>query len=239
MKKMLLAGAALLFAGALIAATVMTDDFDYGATPGNLTAVTANWTAHSGAGVGPVGYQTTGLSMAGYAYAGTGGAATISTTGSEDVNRTYAVQADVYVSALVNISAGGTGTYFLHLKDPGTNYRARVYARDSGGNLQFGLSNLGTGIYSTTNFAYNTTYLVVVRYDGNTNTATLHVLTNVPATEPVTPLMTATDSTALLTMQGVALRQAAGGPAAVIDGIRVGNTWAETVPVELQSLSAE
>ena len=242
MKSLLMSGAlALAVAGpAYGLAPLMTDDFDYGATAGNLTALTANWVAHSGT-TGFVGYQTSTLSLAGYTFGGTGGAATIdNVAGAEDVSRSIggAQAGDIYFSALVNISASSTGNYFLHFKNATTTFRCKVFAQDSGGNLRFGLtSSANTGVYSTTNFSYNTTYLLVLHYNGTSGLTALHVLTTVPATEPA-PLLSETDGTPQSTMEAVAIRQssgAAGTPTAVIDGIRVGTTWNDILPVELMN----
>ena len=66
------------------------ENFDYGATAGNLTAVSSgSWTAHSGAGNGPIGYATTSLTMVDYPSINVGGSLTMSSSGSEDVNHTF------------------------------------------------------------------------------------------------------------------------------------------------------
>ncbi len=212
-------------------AILLNDNFDYGTTAGNLTTVSAgNWISHSGTS-GFVGYTTTSLSMTGYGSSGVGGAATISTTGVEDVNRSFTNQTSgtVYFAALVNVSSAGTGgAYFLHLKDSGTvNFRARVFARNDGGILRFGLSDSSTGTYSTANFNYTTTYLLVAKYNVGTGNTALYVLDTFSATEPTTALITTTGTAQ--SVQGVALRQSSGGPTAIIDGVRVANTWAEVV----------
>ncbi|MBK9964595.1 MAG: hypothetical protein IPP07_06710 [Holophagales bacterium] len=207
MKGLLMSGAlALAVAGpAYGLAALLTDDFSYGVTAGNLTTITTNWTAH-GAGAGWVGYQASTLSLSGYTFGGTGGAATIAAAGSEDINRAFGAQSgDIYVSALMNFSAAGTGSYFFHLKDATTNFRARVFAQNVGGALRFGLHSTSTGTYSPTDFAFNTTYLVVVHYNGTTGATDLWVLTTVPATAP-TPLLSQTDATILATMEGIAIR---------------------------------
>ncbi len=242
MKGLLMSGAlALAVAGpAYGLAALLTDDFSYGVTAGNLTTITTNWTAHSGAGAGWVGYQASTLSLSGYTFGGTGGAATIAAAGSEDINRAFGAQSgDIYVSALMNFSAAGTGSYFFHLKDATTNFRARVFAQNVGGALRFGLHSTSTGTYSPTDFAFNTTYLVVVHYNGTTGATDLWVLTTVPATAP-TPLLSQTDATILATMEGIAIRQAgATGPTGVIDGVRVCTTWVDLLPVELMNFEVK
>jgi uncharacterized repeat protein (TIGR01451 family) len=214
-------------------ALLLDDNFSYGSTPGNLTTVSGGiWVAHSGAGSGPVQYITSGLSMPGYGSSGVGGAATISTAGSEDVNRSFANQTSgtVYFAALVNVSQAQTGDYFLHLKDAGTNFRARVFVQDDGGILRFGLGTTGAATYSTADFAYNKTYLVVARYEVTTGNTALYVLDVPTPTEPGTPLVYLAGS-GTQAVQAIAIRQGSSGqrPAATIDGIRVGNTWEEAI----------
>jgi hypothetical protein len=96
---------------------LLEENFDYGATPGNLVAVSAgNWVSHSGT-TGPVLYITASLSMPKYGSSGIGGAAVISTTGVEDVWRSFITQTSgtVYYAALVQVvTATTTGDYFLH-----------------------------------------------------------------------------------------------------------------------------
>ncbi len=212
---------------------LLIENFDYGGTAGNLTTVSGgNWAAHSGTGY-PVQYIITSLSMPGYGSSGVGGAATFANgSGSrEDVNRTFVTQSSgvVYYAALVKLSAADTtGNYFLHLKDATTGFRARIFARDSGsGQLRFGFSNTSTGAYATDDFAYNTTYLLVAKFDTTNGNAALYVLDAYSATEPDTPLLTATGTG--LGIQAIAIRQDAGALTGVIDGIRVANTWADAV----------
>ncbi len=217
-------------AEAITMAPLWADDFDYGSTNGDLTAVSGgNWVNHSG-GSPMVQYVSTGLSMPGYGSSGVGGAAKILTTGSEDVNRSFGNQTTgtLYFAALVNISQAGAGTYFLHLKDATTGFRTRVYAQDSSGALRFGLSNTSTGTYSTTNFSYNSTYLVVAKYNVTSGDTALFVLDAPVATEPATPLLTET-GTGAFAVQAVAIRQGSGGPTAIIDGVRVAYTWEDAI----------
>jgi hypothetical protein len=153
---------------ALMSTLLVAENFDYGNIPGDLTTVSSGaWVAHSGAGSGPVQYITASLSMPGYGSSGVGGAATISTGGAEDVHRPFADQTSepVYFSALVNVSTAQTGDYFFHLSNAGTLFRARIFVRDSAGNLQYGLGTTSTATYSADNFDYDTTYLVVGKYD--------------------------------------------------------------------------
>ena len=214
---------------------LLAENFDYGDTPGTLVAVSAgNWVSHSGT-LGPVMYITTSLSMPKYGSSGIGGAAVISTAGVEDVNRSFVTQTSgtVYYAALVRvISATTTGDYFLHLKDPGTNFRASIFVKESSGAIQFGLGvTSALSAYSSALFSYDTTYLVVAKYRNETPpSAALYVLTAPVPTEPATPLVSATGGTTV-PIRAIAIRQGAVNqrPAAIIDGIRVATTWEEVI----------
>jgi len=218
-------------AEAITMTPLWAEDFDYGSTLGNLTTVSAGtWVNHSGT-AGFVTYDpAAGLSMPGYGSSGVGGAATIAASGAEDVNRGFTNQTSgtVYVATLVEVSAAGAGAYFLHLKDAGTfNFRARVFAKSDAGILRFGLGDTSTGTYSTANFSFNTTYLLVIKFDTTTGNTTLYVLDSSSATEPTAPLLSMAGTAQAV--EALAIRQASGGPTAIIDGVRVANTWEDAI----------
>jgi len=245
----LLLGLAAVVAVAVIFATpqrtaqaqstlLLEENFNYGDTPGTLVAVSAgNWVSHSGT-TGPVLYITTSLSMPKYGSSGIGGAAAISTTGVEDVWRSFVTQTSgtVYYAALVQVvTATTTGDYFLHFMgtESTPSHRARLYAKDVNGNLRFGLGSSGTTTpttpnYSPENFSYGTTYLVVAKYDITNKRAALYVLTGTLPNEPGTPLLTITLGT-VSSAQGIGIRQGTNRPAAIIDGIRVATTWKDAI----------
>ncbi len=207
------------------------ENFDYGTTPGDLTAVSGgNWAVHSGTGA--VVYTNTSLSMAGYSSSGIGGSVIVDGALGEDVNRTFTEQTTgtVYFSALVNISAATTGNYFFHLKDATTGFRARVAAKDDGaGNILFGIAtSTTTYVYGTTPFNLNTTYLVVASYNITSGVSNLYVLTAPVATEPATPEATDT-GTSGTAISSIALRQSGGIPTANVDGINVATSWASVL----------
>ena len=207
------------------------ENFDYGGSSGSLITVSGgNWTTHSGT-ANQVSYTTSSLSMASYPSSGIGGSVTIIGSNSEDVNRAFTTQISgvVYMSALVNISAVTTGNYFIHLKDDGNNFMARVSAKDDGtGKILFGIAASSTLVYGTTPFDLNTTYLVVASYNIDNGASNLYVLSSPPATEPLTP--EATDSgTSGIPISSVALRQSGSIPTATIDGIQIGTTWSSAV----------
>ena len=246
-----LAMVSVIFTNSASAATLLVEDFTYPA--GSL--LTANgWTAHSAGGTNAIATSAPSLTLTGYPSSGVGNAVSLTTSG-EDDNRTFTTQTSgsVYAAFMVNTSEASTdpaGGYFFHLgPDPvGTTFRGRVFIKkDASNNVAFGVSKALTAAadiaYTPFSYSLNTTYLVVVKYtivDGATNdTVNLFVSTNVPASEPA-PTLTATDVTQTDINPGtVSLRQGATAtaPTVRVDGIRVGNTWADvtqasTVPTQ-------
>ncbi|WP_317134600.1 inositol monophosphatase family protein [Leptolyngbya sp. 7M] len=202
------------------------------------------WTAHSAGGTNPIIGVVPGLTYSGYPGSGVGNAAGMTTSG-EDVHRTFTVQSSgsVYAAFMVRVSDASTdagGGYFFHLSpDPiGTAFRARVFAkRDASNNLSFGISKAVTTAadiaFTPFTYSLNTTYLIVVKYtivDGTANdTVAMYINPTLPGNEPGAPTVSATDtSQSDIAVGSVALRQgtAATHPTVVIDGIRIGTSWA-------------
>ncbi|MCF6182400.1 hypothetical protein [Lutibacter sp.] len=209
----------------------LEENFDYGATAGDLTTISTNWTAHSGST--KVGYITTSLSMVDYPSSNVGGSITINSSSSEDVNSAFTTitSGKVYASALVNLSAVGSGNYFFHIMEaantqPYAQFRARVGAKDNGsGKILFGIGASSSSLtYGTTPFDLNTTYLLVSSYDIATGISNLYVLTTAKTTEPGTPEASNT-GTSGTSISAVAIRQSSNIPTATLDGIRVANSW--------------
>ncbi len=207
------------------------DNFDYGTENGDITtASSGNWVAHSSSGYNPSGYSTTGLSMTNYPTSDVGGSIRIFNPGNEDVNSSFSpiTSGAAYYSALVNLSSVDDGTYFIHFmeEDGSYAYSARVGAKDDGsGNILFGIGASSSSLtYGATSFDLDTTYLIVASYDIATGTANLYVLSSVQSSEPLEPEATNT-GTAGNSAQRIGVRQGGGGPNALIDGIRVANTW--------------
>lgn len=204
------------------------DNLDYGGAAGDLTTVTGEWTGHSG-GSPFVGYATTSLSMAGYPTSGIGGSLTIDGLGSEDVNSAFPEisSGTVYASALVNLSAVSTGTYFFHLRSEPFTFSGRVGAKDDGaGKILFGIGASSSSLtYGTTPYDLNTTYLIVASYNIDTGVSNLYVLTTPEATEPATPEATNSGGAGRV-VSSVAFRQSSsGGATGTMDGVRVATTW--------------
>lgn len=212
---------------------LLDENFDYGSTAGDLTTITTNWTGHSGTTA--VGYANTSLSMTGYGSTGIGGSLTYLETNSQDVNRLFTTQnsGTVYAAFLYNGCATGTGNYFFHFRESGGSFKGRLAVKQgsTAGKLLFAISvSGGTYNYGTTEFDCNTTYLMVVKYQFNAGAsddiASLFVLTAPADIEP-TAETTSTGETDAADLAAVAVRQSSGVGSGIIDGIRVGTTWAE------------
>jgi hypothetical protein len=209
------------------------ENFNYGTTAGDLTAVSGGvWENHSGSTA--VGYATTSLSMAGYSSSGIGGSVMLTGSNSEDVKRSFTPRTSgkVYMSALVNLSSVSGGNYFMHLNASGSDFVARVGAKDDGaGGVLFGIgTDSGTLTYGTTVFSLNTTYLVVASYNIDTDISDLYVLTAPVATEPATTEASNTGAGGMVSpVSSVSFRQSGGIPNATVDGVNVATTWASTL----------
>lgn len=233
------------------ASSLLTEDFNFS---GNLTD--NGWTAHSSSGSTPI-QTTTGLTYSGYANSGVGNAANVVGTG-EDLNRGFTEQnsngSSVYLTFLANVTETASNLssfYFMHLGDrisptSFSSFCARVFvAVDASDNVQFGVANGNTATLSATNYAKNTTYLLIVKYTINTSgndEVKLWVRSSgVPADETSagTADVTVSSETGQDVIDAVGIRQGSGLADIVVDGIRISDGWTQApLPVELTSFSA-
>jgi len=218
---------------------LLVENFDYGTTEGafvnNGTGIgTDNWTAHRNEGDNPHNYVNTSLSLTGYPSSGVGGSVVTSIGEDVDIDFPDVTSGKVYASALVNVSATAStrsnGEYFMHFKvrDETTTFYSRVLIKDDGaGNLLFGIrENSGDRTFAATNFQYNTIYMVVLVYDFASGAAQLHVLDNVPATEPTPIAESGNDPNGDATiLNEFAIRGDSDNPDVTIDGLRIGLDW--------------
>ena len=231
---------------------LFVEDFNY---PVGDSLTGHGWTKHSGAGF-TIFVQTGSLTYTGYPSSGIANHVNIQGgSGSrEDVNKgidSFYTNGDViYYSFLVNVaSAAATQDYFIHVGNrvsptAFTLFAARVFVQDVSGNLRFGISNTSTQTMGTTNFSYNTTYLVFVKYTINTAGADecrLWVFSSgVPLSEALagTPEVTNTSTNGQDVIDAIALRQGGQAYSALVDGIRLSTQWGDLVPVEFTSFSS-
>lgn len=214
---------------------IFKDDFEYGATAGNLKAVTNTWPVFSGS-VNPIKYVVPGLSYIGYAGSNKGGAVLVENgSGSREDNSTaFTAQnsGTIYVAQMVKITAGGATTdFFTSLRDPANGYYNRVYVRDNGGSPQIGIAKSDpTVFYSSGIYSYGNTYLVITKYDFNTGISSLFVLSGtIPTIEPPVPDAQSSTGTSPASVVNVCLRQNTTILTATYDGLRVATSWKQAV----------
>lgn len=244
MKQSILCAAAVLaLTGAVCAAPIVTEPFNYTA-PSNLNGQ-GGWANISGT-LDQVDVGSGNLTFAGLP-ASTGNRVNLTDAESEDVSRDFTPVTDggsgftVYTSALVNFTAlpASGGAYFLHLTEPASTsaFFCRLFARDSSGSIEFGIrgSSSDGPAYGGGTHALNTTVFIVTKYESITgagnDVVSIWVNPTPGASEPAaaaTSTPSAEPSAAGLGR--LSLRQAAGIGTLVIDEIRVGTTWADVTP---------
>ncbi|NOU48756.1 MAG: DUF5017 domain-containing protein [Bacteroidales bacterium] len=205
---------------------LLVEDFDY--VIGDL--LTAHgWTAHSGAGTQAIDV-TTGLTFSGYAGSGIGGAANLDNNG-EDDHKVFTGQTSgvVYAAFVIQTQATNSAGYFFHLSVNPINtsfFISRIWVNATGSGVGIGASAPGTYIPITA----ATPTLLVVKHDLSTKISSLFVFNTFPASEPGTADATFTETYASITNVGsVAVRQFNAAEKVIVDGIRVGTTWADAV----------
>ncbi len=230
------------------------ENFDYAA--GELL-IDHGWQLSGSSVVNPLTVTSPGLTFPGYPYV-SGNAATLTTSG-EDLYVNFAnpgpSSGDVYMAFMLDVTAAQTGDYFIALSAASaqTNYYDRIHLKSSGAGYLIGVSKSnevsGGAVYGTTELTFDQTYLIVTKYVFNPDSAnddaiSIFVLTSdIPAIEPSNPEIDSyvnTTKTDISDISTVTLRQGNSSNAAslVIDGIRIGTTWNDVVPVELTSFTA-
>ncbi len=233
------------------------ENFSY--ATGNLVGL-GGWTLQGSDITNPILVTTPGLFYPGYQSSGIGNAATLgkNATGQDLFNNftgTNTINAgSVYISALVKVTAATRpGDYFLSFKEtpnPGlTVFKGRLYAKDSlgTGNLVFGITkstnNSSVPVnWTPTYYTFGATYLVVLKYtfipDIANDVVDIYVFNPAnpfPITEPASPNAIATDAGSdAIGQRCVQLRQGGlNSPNLIVDGIRVGQSWAEAVTLDI------
>jgi hypothetical protein len=231
LKKHLIIVALLFILGAMNAELLLEDNFT--GTVGTL--LTENgWTAHSGAGTTPMSIAEPGLTYTGYQSSGIGNATSASGNG-EDVNRAFTAvsSGDVYYSFLINTAIStSTAGYSIHFMQSSSLFYARFWIRLLDGNVNFGLAKTtAAATWDPTNYALNTTYLVVLKYTFNTNSGNddavfMYINPVIGDPEPTPNVAITTDTASDATSISMAgIRQWNAGTLARFDGIRIGTTW--------------
>lgn len=234
----------LLFLSSFSFSQILTDDFNY---PDN-TLLTANgWTAFSGAATQAVDVgAANGLTYAdysgltGFTAAEIGNAVRLDNNG-EDVSRNFTsakTTGTVYYSFLMKVSAVSE-VYFAGLFTSGTTFGNRLFLKPAttAGKFLIGISNTSTATYGTTEFDYDKTYLVIVKYDVSTfgSTSVWVKSSGVPSTEidAGTPEVS-TSGSGSASVSGFFLRQHNAAQNITLDGLRIYGTWFNETPCSLQ-----
>jgi hypothetical protein len=228
-----------------------------------------NWKRHSGTSgsfTSSLIYNTTSLTYAGYSSSGVGGAVEVwGVARSEDANRMVSAytSGSVYASFLLRIdsvnSLSTVGDYFVHFGDTFgavtlTNFKSRMFTKigSVANTYKIGLTKSGAGSVAvfSPDYAFGTTVLVVLKYKfdlsatANDSVSAYIFTSGVPTTEPTTPTIVASDITATdyTILRSFCLRQGSLANSqfkALVDGIRVSNSWSTSVlPVKFASFNA-
>ena len=209
--------------------------------PDNSLLSANGWVAHSGGGTAPIAVgASNGLIYPGYSgitgVTGVveGNAALVFNNG-EDDSKTFTpiTSGTLYFSFLTKITSGTAG-YYIHLGGSSSAFAARFFVKPSsvGGKINFGISNTSTGIFAATptDFDLGTTYLIFIKYNvSSTGAVSMWVKSSgVPATEAAagTPEVSAS-GTGQTSIDRVALRQYSTAQRMEVDGIRLGQAWAD------------
>ena len=222
-----------------------SEEFDF---PANDNLTSHGWVAHSAGGTNPITVNDGGLTFPGYPSSGIGNAALLFGT-SEDDHRLFDSQTadSVYAAFMVNVTNNPNG-YFLHF---GTNpfsfdYRGRVYLQGTNPDLEFGLAfSTETAVSTANSYVLGTTYLLVLKYTiiagTNNDEVSLYIFDGgFPTTEPGVPdIGPLTNAGATDINPGtIAFRKYNSSQDLIVDGLRIGTTWSDVVPVELTSFTA-
>ncbi|HMS34659.1 MAG TPA: T9SS type A sorting domain-containing protein [Ignavibacteria bacterium] len=233
--------------------TYLVENFDY-PTGDSLGAHGWNWISGT---TNILSATSPGMVYAGYPLSNIGNATTLATSGEDSYKELGVADSvgSIYATFMVNITAAQRqGDYFAAFLQTGstTFYEGRLSARIVDGVVNFGITKGNSasdttvaGIWTTGNYALNTTYLVVLKYTfiaGTANDAvSLFVFSSgVPATEPtptVGPISAYTSADAS-SIGRFALRQgtATRAPNVNLDGIKVTKSWSDIL-LSVQNVS--
>jgi hypothetical protein len=213
------------------AAPYFTDDFAYAV--GSALVGQGGWAQTGTVTTNPISITTPGLN-------GTGEAVTL-TTG-QDANHQFAgvTSGVMYASALIKVTATTTsGDYFIHFGDAGSfAFYGRTYVKTSGAGFVFGFGKTNeAAVYGSTVYNLNQTYKIVLKYNfvaGATNDyLNLYINPADGASEPgVADFTSPTTGSDIVDISGINIRQggSSSAPTVIVDGIKVGQTWAQVNP---------
>lgn len=253
MKNLFLALVVILATSAISFSQLIDENFDY---PAGDSLQQHGWVTVGSVFTNRMTVTSPGLIFPSYVNSGIGNAVTVDTTG-QDIYKDFSspkVSGNIYASFLVKIKTAKTsGDYFVSLlsSTSTTSLAGRVYAKDSLGNIAFGLAKTTETVqYTPSVYFKDSTYLLILKYSVNAGSAndsvSLFVFTSsqiIPSFEPFPAIGPKGGSGADLTDAGrFILRQgtSSSSPRVVLDGIFVTDSWDNSaLPVELTSFTHE
>ena len=245
----------MMFPVFLHAQILAIEDFDYGTTDNAdiliVGGASSKLTKHAG-DQAPA-YVATSLVHPNFVNIGIGGSiaikrATAAANGNPgindgDVSIAFENQTSgfVYAAFLVNISkamttSSGNGDYFFHFMNGTSGFVARILTKvDENGKLLFGLNKTTTGettIYTAMPYAFNTTYLLLVKYSFNTasnedDQVDLFINPDVNAAVEPKADLTFTGGVDNRIINRIGIRQGSNTATATLDHIIVAKNWAD------------
>ena len=236
---------------------LLTEDFDYPAGDSlklHDWVMTGSSSSHSF--VNPLSVTAPGLEYPGYRGSGVGNAVSLAPTG-QDVCRYFTLPVtagSVYAFMMVRVSAARTsGDYFFHLISGAATSSAfapKLSVKSSDGRLAFGISkraSAGAAVYTAFDYGIDTTYLVVLKYKFNPETASDDQVSlfvfgaasfpdSEPSTPTVGPLVEASGADVdSIFLCGLRQGSTSSAPSVVVDGIRIAATWESALPIQISS----
>jgi hypothetical protein len=148
-----------------------------------------------------------------------------------DGEKVYAAFLLKLTDAIITTTAG----QLVRFAGSGSNFYTtgmRLYAQKSGSKFRFGIERTGTVSYSNYDYDFNTTYLIVMKYDyvagGTTNdVASLYVNPVITNAEPANSLISASSGTDVALARIMFYGNQPNTPTGIVSGIKVAKTWAD------------
>ena len=205
---------------------VFFDDFTY--PDGSLFQNSLVWKSHSG---------TISQMIV------SNGVAVINSALSEDLNASLTNQPFAAATGVIlycsfvlsnSVLPTASGNYFLHYKDSGTTFRAKVFASTANaasGMFRLGINNTGNNVTAADQFpldlALDQNYTVLTRYNVGTGESRLWVNPNSENDASVA----ASDAPIAATVIAIALREDTGMGVVNIDDLRIGTSYTDVLTV--------
>lgn len=223
----------LLFSQSAFSQTLAIEE-NFDLVAGSTVSGQNDWTAGAAA-TNRVVVSDAGLTYPDYPNATVGkGAYFVPTTDRIQKNFEGSLSGTYYYSFMINVSAAGTGDFFIGFFSSSA-FRGRSYIKADGAGFQFGLTKTTTGpvVYTSgTPYVFGTTYSVVVKYEfltgnGTDDRVSMYVnpdfkAADLPATATIGPLTDAGNDVGATVF---AIQGRANSGTFTLDGVRLAPNW--------------